>query len=367
MIKLIALTITLLLTSTIMASAEEKVRVLVMDDLPSLTLHIPDDYEVRDDTGGKSVTRAQGGSEVVLGKGGGGDAGVRILAGDSVVNVENFALTGVIDVTKNSKGLYRIINVIGLEDYTRAVIGEEMPSGWPIEALKAQAVVARTYTLYRKRASKAADYDLCSTVNSQMFAGDGREKEGPARAVRETEGEVLTTYQGEPIEALYHASCGGSTEDASEVWDREAPYLKSRNCPCNEISPFSRWTKGFSADDMETALRRDGYEVFGVSCVKVVKKSRSGRAKMVRIDGDTGSVSVKANDLRRILGYNALPSAMFEVKRQNGGFVFTGRGSGHGVGMCQWGAKELAGEGLSYAEILARYYPGTKITNLKDK
>ena len=358
---LILLSATVLFISS--ARAQEKVRVLVIDGLPSIALNVPDDFSIK----------GADGKDLRIGRDGSGnarlelddpdtDGGVRIDAAGSVVNVNKYSLTGIIEIDKG-RGGFRIINELGLEDYTRAVVGEEMASKWPIEALKAQAVIARTYALYRKRKAGGGDYDLCSTVDSQVFNGDAKAKEGPALAAKETEGEVLT-WQGEPIEAVYHSSCGGETEDAADVWGRSFPYLKSRECQCGDESPYARWEKAFTPSYIESALAKDGKPVYGIARIKITLRSGTGRVKAMMVIGASGQVALKGIDFRRAMGYSQLPSTAFEVHEERGKFIFIGRGSGHGVGLCQWGAKVMADEGKTYREILEYYYPGATLTKL---
>ena len=350
-----------------MGFCQETVRVLVMDDLPGLKMHIPREFEVEDSSGSGCVTEDKdgGGRLVVLDKEHTPSGALRITAGASSVNVNEFSMRGLVEVKKNGKGLYRIINELPLEDYTRAVVGEEMAQSWPAEALKAQAVVARTYTLYRKRKCQDEDYDLCATVNSQMFTGDAREKDGPAQAAKATEGEVLT-YGGEPVETVYHSSCGGKTESAEAVWDWPRPYLKSQDCLCQQESPYARWERPISPVEIEKALLAGGYVVDGVNGVKVLDRSRTGRVRLMKVRSASGTATLKGQDFRRLVGYSKLPSTRFDVRREGGMFVFSGRGSGHGVGLCQWGAKVMAEQGKTYREILEHYYPGTMLTRLDD-
>ncbi len=354
------------LLASVSTYGQETVRVLVMDDLPGLTLHIPKEYEVEDKSGSGCVTEEKdGGRLIVLDRDHTPSGALRITAGPSSVNVNEFSMRGLVEVKRNSKGLYRIVNELGLEDYTRAVVGEEMAQSWPAEALKAQAVVARTYTLYRKRKCGGEDYDLCATVNSQMFTGDAREKEGPAQAARATEGEVLM-YGNELVETVYHSSCGGTTESADAVWDWPRPYLKPQACQCQQESPYAQWERAVSPDEIEKALRAGGYDVDGVNGIKVLDRSRTGRVRLMKVKAASGSATLKGLDFRRLVGYAKLPSTCFEVRREGVMFVFAGRGSGHGVGLCQWGAKVMAEQGKSYREILEHYYPGTVLTRLGD-
>jgi stage II sporulation protein D len=344
------------------AHSEIKIRVLVMDDLAKLTLHFPESYEVKDRTGQDLVVREEGweGGSIVMDKDDASMKGIKIASKDNPININEYSLKGVIEISRNDKGLFRVINELGLEDYTKAVVGEEVSQSWPMEALKAQAVVARTYAMFKKRKAACGDYDLCSTVNSQVFNGGAKEKERPSQAARATEGEVLS-FDGELVETLYHSSCGGKTEDSGEVWDWSEPYLKSQDCSCAKQSPYASWRKTISVSEIEDALKSGGHPTEGVASITVAERSKTGRAKTVRVKADTGGATLKGGDFRRIVGYSKLPSTFFDVERDGDSFVFTGKGSGHGVGLCQWGAKVMAEEGKGYREILEHYYPGTKL------
>lgn len=349
------------------AAPEETVRVLVMDDLPGITLNFPTGYDVTraTDLDLALSDNGQGGLRITIDKDHGPPGGIRINAGNMSVNINEFALSGTIDIKRTSPGKYSIINQLGLEDYTRSVVGEEMSSKWPIEALKAQAVIARTYAMYKKRAG-ATDYDLSATVSSQVFTGGAKEKEGPALAARQTQGEVLT-YGGEIIEAVYHSTCGGQTEDASDVWGRPYPYLKSRECSYCQGSPYYVWNRTFSEAQVAKALGACGYVVDGVKSIRVLERSPSMRVKQLRVIAAPGGVTIKGGEFRRALGYCNLPSTCFEVRKDGDNFVFTGKGSGHGVGLCQFGAKVMAEQGKDYREILAYYYPGTAIMKMPEE
>jgi len=350
------------------AYSGEPVRVMVMDDLERLTIHFPASYDVWDETGGAVSRDGSGASSIVLGRDSRLDGGIRVKAEGSVVNINEFALTGNIDITKNDKGLYRVVNELDMEGYTRAVVGVEMDPRWPVEALKAQAVAARTYALYRKSKPGCEGYDLCATTNSQMFTGDGRFKEGPAQAVAATKGLVLAV-DGHLAETLYHGSCGGRTEDASEVWDRPSSYLKSVPCACTPGGPYDEWTRKFTKAEVETALVSGGLNAKGIMSIRVAGRSPSGRIRTLKVEADGGSFELKGAEFRRLMGYTKVPSTYFIVNRYEGGFIITGSGSGHGVGMCQWGAKAMAEDGKKYYEILAHYYPGRTLEsmdNIKD-
>jgi len=347
------------------ASAGETVRVLVMDDMKGMEIHFPGPYEVRDDSGFGVVRKSPGGDgfDIVLGPDTPGN-GIRLKAAGFMIRVNDYSLTGVIEVTRNERGLYRLVNELDIEDYVRAVVGFEMNPSWNLEALKAQAVAARTYALYRKRTESCSDYDLCSTVNSQMFKGDAITKDGPARAAKETAGLVLY-YGGRPAEALFHSSCGGKTEDAFAMWNTSEPYLVSESCECRKESPYASWTRVIPAAELSESLSRAGYRAGAISSVSVAGRSGTGRAAVVRVSGSSRTLNISGKDFRKALGYTRLPSTAFDVKSAPDGFEFTGKGSGHGVGMCQWGAKVMADEGKSFRDILAHYYPKAKLVDIR--
>lgn len=254
-------------------------------------------------------------------------------------------------VVRLYRGSLHPINVIALEDYLAAVLGGEMPPAFPPEALKAQAVASRTYALEKKIAAFGEPFHLGASVLHQVYGGIGREAERTVEAVRATRGEVLT-YEMSPIEAYFHASCGGRTESGLAALGRSLPYLQSVECPCVRGGK-SEWELTLEAGEFSSL-----FKAAGVPSVAVQKRTRTGRAKEVVIG--PGRV-VDAAQFRRQVGYTRLKSLWFDVEPGAGREVkFRGRGYGHGAGLCQWGAKAMAEGGASYREILEHYYPGTE-------
>jgi stage II sporulation protein D len=229
-----------------------------------------------------------------------------------------------------------------------------------MEALKAQAVASRTYALRQKRNAGRRPYHVLATVDSQVYLGVRGERPRALRALEATRGEVLL-YRGEPIQAFYHASCGGRTEDAAELWGIDAPYLRGVDCDCQEISSYGAWERRFGIRDVLQALRREGYRLNAIDGVAAGGISAGGRVMDVRFRQARSMLSVPAESLRAALGPSRVPSIFFEPELDGSEVVFSGRGLGHGVGLCQWGAKEMAGRGHDYRAILARYYPGAAI------
>ncbi len=260
--------------------------------------------------------------------------------------------TGNIDIWKGDQGLY-IVNELPLEEYVKDVVAAEVSPDWDIEALKAQAVVSRTYALYQKRMNGNSIYHIASSVLHQSYKGNKPDIR-VSYAVSQTQDEVLT-YNGKLIEAFYHSTCGGMTENPEDVFGKNYPYLKSLESSC-EISPYSIWQRRIDLEEIERAL-----DLKNIREISIISYSASNRVKQLEIIYDGGKTLITANDLRKSLGWNRLPSTKFNMIRDGNILIFEGRGYGHGVGMCQWCALRMAREGKNYKEILAHFYPGTSI------
>ncbi len=262
--------------------------------------------------------------------------------------------SGALEIWRGRSGLY-VINELPLEEYIKGVVAGEVGKSWDAEALKAQAVVARTYALVQRRAEGAAGkmrYDLTSTVLDQVYKG-GDIPESIAAAVEKTRGEILT-LDGKPIIAFYHSTSGGMTEDAAEVFGKSYSYLRPVETN-SELSPFDIWQKQIPLKDMEKASG-----VKGLSDISIESYTVSGRVRHFAFTNGKQSVRIVAKDLRRTLGWERLPSTFVEsILRDGDTFVIEGRGYGHGVGMCQYSALQMAKEGKTYREILSFFYPGT--------
>jgi stage II sporulation protein D len=270
--------------------------------------------------------------------------------------------SGSIEVWKGEKSLY-IINELPLEDYIKGVVAAEIRSNWNAEALKAQAVVARTYAIYHKQNSgKKLPYDLTSSVLSQVYKGENMSPE-ISKAVDDTRSEILF-YKDKPIEAFYHSTSGGMTEDAGEVFTTGLPYIKMVKTD-SELSPFYMWEKIIPTAEIEKALG-----VRGINNIKMDSFTASGRVKefALFIDNQLDPVRIAATEFRKKLGWDRLPSTMVtELSKSEDAFVFEGRGYGHGVGMCQWSALQMARDGKSYRQILNYFYPGAEIRKYEDR
>lgn len=295
---------------------------------------------------------ARGGQLVVGGTGFPADA-LRFRSGeegDGVITVSGTRVRGDVVVLIGKSQLV-VVNVLPLEDYLVGVLGSEMPRSFPTEALKAQAIAARTYALNKKLDQYSQPYHLGSSVISQVYKGLDVEDPRTREAVEATRGMVLT-WQLQPIEAYFHSSCGGRTETGAEALGRELPYLQAVDCPCGRL-PTSHWTLNLNAGDLKALSPKS-------SSLRVQGRSATGRAQRVEV----GSRTISAVSFRERIGYMKLKSLNFEIEKSGSGWKVAGHGFGHGAGLCQWGARVYAEKGWGFQKILLHYYPGTELQTL---
>lgn len=260
-------------------------------------------------------------------------------------------------VVKSSKGL-TAVNYVDLEEYLYSVLGGEMNGNWPQDALKAQAVAARSYALYQRERSKNSSFDVGDTPQWQDYKGVISESPGTYAAVDNTTGQVLT-YNNQLALGAFHACAGGHTENVKEVWgSQNHPYLQGVPDFDQSVKQCN-WQKTFSP----TELSR---KISGVGNVKSILPATTmtyGSIKTVKVVGDKGTRVMTGDNIRDALN---LRSVRFQVVNGgNAGFVVQGRGFGHGVGMSQWGAYTLAQQRISYLQILGHYYRGASLSKLQ--
>jgi len=335
--------------------ADELVRVRIAAGVSSVTVSGDDLRADGHALRAGSVALSAAGGQVRSGGKARGDS--IVLDARGPVRVDGRAFLGSVRATARG-GVLELVNVVPLEPYVASAIASETPADWPEEALKAQAVVARTYALHERDRRGAESFDLESSVISQRY-GAGPVPEGAASAARATAGEYLA-FAGQPILAAFHSSSGGTTASSEEVWGEDLPYLRSVSSP-DDAAPDYFWSYDISLDDLAAALRDAGYAPGSLDRAHVTERSDSGRVERIQL----GSVLLSGRDLRELLGGRALRSALFDVRVEGGRARFLGSGSGHGVGLCQWGASELARRGSSYRRILAHYYPGSDLRRVR--
>ena len=266
------------------------------------------------------------------------------------------------------KTSFDVIAHIGLENYLKGVLPSEMPASWPMASLKAQAIASRSYTLAMIKQRSKGHFNLESTVSDQVFdlskhaAVSDIIKKKIYKAISETKGKVLLNKKSNIHKAYYHADCGGHTEEPGLVWNFTAKNgtAKDPYCPSHRNS---KWQTTFSHKKISKLLQ----DKLGVSNDDVFKnllvlnKSPSGRAVNVKLQFSNKERVITAQKMREILGYSKMKSTLFSFNNSKSGVTIKGKGNGHGVGLCQWGAKHWAGAGKSYTQILKHYYPTAKI------
>ncbi len=295
---------------------------------------------------------------------------LEIVPKDSpAVWVNGHQYRGRLRIYRQPGGKLLAVNVLPLEDYIASVVDSEMPAAFPIAARKAQAICSRTYAVYQMAQSRSHPYfDVYSSTRSQNYLGyqyvsHGRRLAGETaegrRIADETAG-LVCVYQGEVFCTYYSAVCGGKSTRGDLVFsDAAAPLLKSVPCDYCRDAALYRWTEKPSK---QTATQKLA-PLLGTSKNLLTSISRTDNkpltpASLFRISTKQKNVTLSATELRRRL---ALPSSTFQVWQDSGHFLFQGRGHGHGVGLCQWGARGQALAGKSAMQILTHYYPGSQV------
>ena len=275
--------------------------------------------------------------------------------------------SGLINI-KNLKNKILVVNILGIEKYLTSVVGSEMPHKWPLEALKAQAIASRTYAL-KKTGNDL--YDIDSTQKDQVYNGLESNTYKTSKAVKYTRSLVIT-HKNKLINALFHSSSGGITENSEDVWSNKYPYLVSVR-DFDQKNPKMHWKKIFSNKELQILFPKIG----GIKEIEILDITKTGRVKNIKLIGNYGSLDLSGRNLRKKMG---LQSTLFRfkfitvntnkeknnIKNLNKSLMISGMGAGHGVGMSQWGAKYLAMRGYKAKDILGYYYKGIQIKPFKE-
>lgn len=301
--------------------------------------------------------------------------------GNGLLRVDGAAYRGTMEIRAAPGATLTVVNIVNLEDYLRGVVPNELsPGAFPhMEAQKAQAVAARSWALAHLGDYAARGFDLCATQSCQVYRGAGSEQPLSDRAVAQTRG-LVATWRGRPINAYYTSACGGHTESGREIFDDRAPYLRGVACSADhgrrhgpagddEVrpshpAPAQEWESRLTPAEVASALSRYG-TVGEVHDIVPRRTGVSGRVVELAVVGSSGEVVLKGLKVRWGLG---LRDSLFVVEREvaeDGAverFVITGRGRGHGVGLCQLGAWGMARAGATFDGILKHYYRGIALS-----
>lgn len=317
-----------------------------------------------------------------------------------------------------------LINHINIENYLYGVVPKEMPAGWPMEALKAQAIVARSFALANMNKHKQEGFNLCDSTCCQVYRAYDNENPNTNQAVNETKG-IYVFYNGKVASTPYHSTSGGYTEDSAIAWGGSLPYLVPIHDVYSEGQSANNWSLKVSPLEIGNKLLLKGINIGQIQDVQILKTSSANRVLELKIVGSLGEEIISGNNLRTLLGNTTMKSTWFDIDKVGEGlekkiyvmdgisrypveikvnsayildgkgysspnrtlvsravskdrtasigesmsitptsFVFSGKGYGHGVGMSQYGAMEMAKLGFNYEDIIKHYYNGVDIINL---
>jgi stage II sporulation protein D len=329
--------------------------------------------------GGRSVSHGQREVELRAGRGG-------IVVGKKSTKARELRITAATPVTlvsrkircyrrdKEAPGVYRgilrvflhggqlrVVNEVDIEHYLYGVVPAEVPSSWPPEALKALAIAARTYALYQAKHRSDWTYDLVDSDGDQVYRGTRCETKRTNRAVDATRG-MLLIHARRPILAMYTANTGWHSASASHVFGTKLPYLTGVKDPYSPTQPMGRWKRTHQAKEIQQKLRKIGLRFGTIKNILPAAVTPSGRITRIKLVSSRGTKILRARStIRRALD---LPEVLLNITRRKQTYVFEGGGFGHGVGLSQWGAKDMASKGKSARDILHFYYRNVRVERL---
>lgn len=309
------------------------------------------------------------GAFVESGAGTGRVARLEIVAPGGFLHVNGRLYRSRISVIARAGGC-AVVNTLNLDLYLAGLLNKEMSPSWPLEALKAQAVASRSYALHQMRANTGRAYDVESTTLDQVYDGAAVETSRSHQAVTETAGLVLS-FSEQPLKAYFHANCGGKTEQPSAVWGSDSLAFRPVTCPYHHRKrDRMQWSVKVTKAQIEGALRR----VAGILPANFLQLARleanaaSPRQRLSDVslsDARGNQLLVSANAFRNAMGNTKVKSTAFRITPdRHGQYEISGEGYGHGVGLCQVGARAMAEEGKTYADILRHYYPLAQLGSL---
>jgi stage II sporulation protein D len=358
------------------AKAAVELRVAIEENTPAVNIGSSVNAVVRD-AAGKAVGEIKGMNSFVAKR---SSAGVTLDRWQSpILTVEPKQENGVVWIgdrwyrgravlVPTGQGL-TAVNYVDIERYLYSVLGGEMNGNWPQEALKAQAVAARTYALYQRERTRSGVFDVGDTTRWQVYRGVQDESSGTQMAVNATEGQVLT-YQGRLIEAVFHSSAGGYTDNSEEIWSEARPYLRAVP-DFDQGAPVYQWRKTFTPAQLSSLIPGIGE----IRAFEPQQVTTGGRVKRMLVKGSQGTQTIEGDRMRDLLD---LRSTKFAVKPIYGklasknapqavpaSFEVDGNGFGHGLGLSQYGAYNLAKEGKNYQTIVLHYFSSTQLSRIQ--
>lgn len=328
-----------------------------------------------------------------------------IKSDDDITKLEKIKYRGKINLYIKGLKLHAI-NEVGMQDYLYGVIPKEMVSSWEMEALKAQAVVAKSYTITNYNKHKSDGFNVCATTHCQVYGGYSGEQLKTNESVDATENYVMM-YDGKPAEGYFHASSGGRTESIGNMWNYGLDYMVGVEDEYSLGSPYDNWEVRLTSEEIRTALIKKNIDIGSIVGIKVLKVSENERVMQLGVLGTKGMHTLEKDAIRSALGSSKFHSTYFTLKDSGGTvsskavsanargtvsnsnlnntfdklnrfvdenvvssgqefvsgstFVFSGKGNGHGIGLSQYGANGMAKSGHDFKEIIKYYFKGVSI------
>lgn len=354
----------------------DRIRVAVLRDRPDVILAVRGSYEIQDARTkevldhGRNLSFSRVAASVdglkiknTVFKTGAVTVIAKRTAG---ITVNNRSYRGDISVYKDLNGRLLVVNAVDLESYVKGVLYHEISNKWPIDAIKAQAIATRTYAIYTKETMRAKDYDVTADTSSQVYGGYLSEKHKTNRAVNFTAGEILE-YKDRVFPAYFHATCGGNTEDVVELWKIDTVPLRGGSaCSFCSDSPHYYWRMVLDLKNIRKKLGRRYVLEEPLQNIGVCERTTTGRVRSLELKDASGkSQVISSKDFRSLLGADVVRSTNFSIALEQDHVVLSGKGWGHGVGLCQWGALGMSKKGYTYRQILEFYYPGADLVKLR--
>ena len=269
---------------------------------------------------------------------------------------------GAFEIRPFAGGL-RLINHIPMELDLEGVLNAEISTKWHMEVVKAQAVISRTFALFKRERRRQHPWHVSADHFDQVYKGSDIADERGKAAIRATYG-IVVGYQGRLAQTFYHSNCGGMTEDPGRIWKSRLPYLKVRTVPYGKRDPRYYWETTIPVWDMGKILKKAGIRIGEIEDINISKRTSSNRVFELTFFGEADA-KLSGYAFRKASGYKKIQSLLFDVTRVSGGFRFNGKGNGHGVGLSQWSAKEMAENGFKYHEILYYFYQNIELMRHK--
>ncbi|MBO7434824.1 SpoIID/LytB domain-containing protein [bacterium] len=353
-------------------SKQETVRVAVKVKAASANISIPGPGSYYDQTSGAFIGRfakvqnavfsSRNGLLAINGQVGQGKKASRRLMfipeEGQLIDIDGVKYRGQVELLANGSDI-TVINHLGLEEYLCGVVPKETFASWPAEALKAQAIVSRSYTIAKRAAMKDKDYDLQSPLD-QLYGGASAEAPTATAAVYETAGSYLE-FEGKPLLTFFHTCCGGATEDGEKIFSNVKTYPPGHASPyCRNCKHYS-WEYTIPMSTMAAKLKAAGFDAGTARSFKILKRFGSERVAQISFGDGSKSVTLTGEQLRKAVGYDVIKSTKFYLDVRNGNYIFRGNGWGHGVGLCQWCTKTMADQGMTSAQMVEFFYKGAKL------